>query len=121
MTTAYVDTLDRIDDGPMLLVGTRKGAWMLSADAERTSWQVSGPMFLGHIAQHVMLDPRDRTTLLLAMRTGHLGPTVFRSTDFGRTWQEATKPPAFAAGDPLERSLNAVFWLTPGHSSEPGV
>ena len=50
------------------------------------------------------------------MRTGHLGPTVFRSTDLGRSWQEATRPPAFATGDPLQRSLNAVFWLTPGHS-----
>jgi photosystem II stability/assembly factor-like uncharacterized protein len=121
MTTAYVDTLDRVDDGPMLLVGTRKGAWMLSADAARSSWKVSGPMFLGHIAQHMMLDPRDGKTLLLAMRTGHLGPTVFRSTDLGRSWNEATRPPAFATGDPLQRSLNAVFWLTPGHSGEPGV
>src|SRR6476661_2302225 len=121
MTTAYVDTLDRVDDGPMLLVGTRKGAWMLSADATRSAWKASGPLFLGHIVQHMMLDPRDGKTLLLAMRTGHLGPTVFRSTDLGRSWQEATRPPAFAAGDPLKRSLNAVFWLTPGHTSEPGV
>src|SRR5882672_1282382 len=120
MTTAYVDTLD-FDDGPVLLVGTRKGAWMLSADPARSSWKVSGPSFLGHVVQHMMLDPRDGKTLLLAMRTGHLGPTVFRSTDLGRSWKEATRPPAFATGDPLERSLNAVFWLTPGHSSEPGV
>jgi len=121
MTTAYVDALDRVDDGPVLLVGTRKGAWMLSADATRTSWQVSGPMFLGHIVQHMVLDPRDRTTILLAMRTGHLGPTVFRSTDLGRSWTEASRPPAFASGDRLKRSLNAVFWLSPGHATEPDV
>ena len=42
----------------------------------------------------VVLDPRDRRTMLMAARTGHLGPTVFRSTDFGKTWKEATKPPA---------------------------
>jgi hypothetical protein len=107
--------------GPVLLVGTRKGAWILSADADRSSWSVEGPMFLGHIVQHAVLDPRDRTRLLLAMRTGHLGPTVFRSDDLGATWTEASKPPAFAAGDPLERSLRAVFWLTPGHADEPGV
>ena len=121
MTTTFVDTLDGVGDGPMLLAGTRKGAWVLSGDETRTSWTVSGLMFLGHVVQHMMLDPRDRKTLLLAMRTGHLGPTVFRSTDFGRSWHEATRPPAFATGDPLGRSLNAVFWLTPGHSSEPGV
>ena len=78
-------------------------------------------MFLGHIVQHLALDPRDRTTLVLATRTGHLGPTVFRSTDLGQTWQEATRPPAFAGGDPLGRSLNAVFWLSAGHASEPGA
>jgi photosystem II stability/assembly factor-like uncharacterized protein len=123
VTTTYVTEAESAVgpvDGPVLLVGTRKGAWILSADAARAAWTVRGPMFLGHVAQHVVLDPRDRTTLLLATRTGHLGPTVFRSTDLGRTWQEARTPPAFAAGDPLGRSLNAVFWLTPGHADEPG-
>ena len=79
MTTAYVDAVDKVVAGPVLLVGTRKGAWIVAGDAGRSSWTVAGPMFLGHIAQHMVLDPRDRTTLLLAMRTGHLGPTVFRS------------------------------------------
>jgi hypothetical protein len=120
MTTAYVDAVDKVATGPVLLVGTRKGAWIVSGDTGRGSWTVAGPMFLGHIAQHMVLDPRDRTTLLLAMRTGHLGPTVFRSTDMGASWKEASKPPAFASGDRLQRTLNAVFWLTPGHASEPG-
>ena len=43
-----------------------------------------------------MLDPRDGRTLLAAAKTGHLGPTVFRSTNLGRTWKEAEQPPAFA-------------------------
>jgi hypothetical protein len=108
-------------DTPSLLVGTRKGAWMFSADASRTAWGAEGPTFLGHIAQHLVLDPRDRRTLLLAAATGHLGPTVFRSEDLGRTWKEATMPPAFPAGDRLERAVRRVFWLSPGHGSEPGV
>src|SRR5215207_2940244 len=102
--------------GPSLLVGTRKGIWILSSDDGRTKWTADGPHFLGHIAQHVVLDPRDGKTLLAAMRTGHLGPTVLRSTDMGRNWTEVKRPPAFAAGDPLGRSLNAVFWLSPGHA-----
>ena len=57
----------------------------------------------------------------MASRTGHLGPTVFRSTDLGGTWTEATRPPAFVEGDALERSVHSVFWLTPGHADEPGV
>ncbi len=57
----------------------------------------------------------------MAARTGHLGPTLFGSTDLGTTWHEATSPPAFAAGDPLERSVKAVFYLSPGHADEPGA
>ena len=117
----YVDMSAPIGDGPVLLIGTRKGLWRISAtDAGRESWNVAGPSFLGHIAHHAVLDPRDRRTLLVAAKTGHLGPTVFRSTDMGRSWKEASRPPAFASPDPLERSVRAVFWLTPGHADEPG-
>jgi photosystem II stability/assembly factor-like uncharacterized protein len=107
--------------GTALLIGTRKGVWMYRADASRQHWTPEGPMFLGHIAQHVVLDPRDRRTLLLAASTGHLGPTVFRSEDLGATWKEATSPPSFVPGDRLGRSVRRVFWLTPGHPDEPGV
>ena len=118
----YADIDAPVGDGPVLLVGTRKGFWRVSADAGRTNWTVAGPSFLGHIAHHAVLDPRDRRTMLLAAKTGHLGPTVFRSTDLGRTWSEASKPPAFTSPDPLGlgRAVRAVFWLSPGHASEPG-
>jgi photosystem II stability/assembly factor-like uncharacterized protein len=110
-----------MNSGPVLLIGTRKGAWIINSDAGRTAWQLSDPMFLGHIIQHLVLDPRDGRTLLAGMRTGHLGPTVFRSTDLGRSWSEASKPPAFPSGDRHERALRAVFWLAPGHPDEAGV
>jgi hypothetical protein len=108
-------------EGPVLLVGTRKGAWILSADAERRCWSATEPEFLGHIVQHLVLDPRDRTTLLMAVKTGHLGPTVMRSSDLGHTWTEASRPPAFRPGDTHGRSVRTVFWLSPGHASEPGT
>jgi photosystem II stability/assembly factor-like uncharacterized protein len=108
-------------DGPVLVVGTRKGLWLLAADRERRSWSMCGPMFLGHIVNHAMVDPRDGRTLLVACSTGHLGPTVMRSEDLGATWKEAVQPPAFAAGDRLGRGLRSVFWLTPGHADQPGV
>jgi photosystem II stability/assembly factor-like uncharacterized protein len=80
-------------------------------------------LFLGHIVHHMLLDPRDRRTLLLAARTGHLGPTVFRSTDMGKHWKEARRPPAFAKAPAGEkgRVVDHTFWLTPGHAGEPGV
>ena len=114
-------TVAPVTDPTALFLGTRKGAWILTADAERRSWSVDGPHFLGHIVQHAVLDPRDGRTLLLAAGTGHLGPTLFRTTDFGATWSEASRPPAFHTGERLARSLRKVFWLSPGHADEPGV
>jgi len=110
-------------DGLTLLVGTKKGVFFLQGDGEREAFVLNGPAFLGHIVQHAIVDPRDRRTLLIALRTGHLGPTVFRSTDFGRSWQEASKPPAFAKpkDDRKSNVVEIVFWLTPGHVDEPGV
>jgi hypothetical protein len=107
----------------VVLIATRKGAWLYHADAARRTWRADGPHFLGHIVNHLVLDPRDGRTLLAAAKTGHLGPTVFRSTDLGRTWKEATRPPAFAkapTGEP-GRTVDHTFWLTPGHTNEPSV
>lgn len=102
-----------------LLVATRKGLWTLASDSARRAFKLAGPHFLGHVVHHALRDPRDGKTLLVAARTGHLGPTVFRSTDRGKTWKEATKPPAFARSE--GRVVDHTFWLTPGHASQPGV
>jgi hypothetical protein len=106
----------------VILVATRKGAWLYHGDARRKAWVADGPHFLGHTVSHVQCDPRDGHTLLAAAKTGHLGPTIFRSTNLGRTWKEAQQPPAFAnatSGLP-GRSVDHTFWLTPGHASVPG-
>ncbi len=110
----------------VVLVATRKGAWLYHGDAQRDTWRVDGPHFLGHIISHLVLDPRDQRTLLAAAKTGHLGPTIFRSTDLGRSWREARQPPAFApvATDDQGlpgRSVDHSFWLTPGNASEAHV
>ena len=112
----------------VLLVATRKGAWLFHSDRKRKTWTANGPHFLGHIVSHLQLDPRDGRTLLAAAKTGHLGPTVFRSTNLGRTWKEAQRPPAFdqptaSAGLRIgvslpARSVDHTFWLAPGHASE---
>jgi photosystem II stability/assembly factor-like uncharacterized protein len=102
----------------LLLVGTRKGAFLYHGDASRKKWKVDGPHLLGQIVFHLLQDPRDGRTLLMAAKTGHLGPTVFRSTDLGKTWKEAAHPPQFPKGG--SESVKNVFWLTPGHASRPG-
>lgn len=104
-----------------LLVGTRKGAFFLSG-SNGSDWKVSGPHFLGAAVNHLVLDPRDRKTMLMAAHPGHLGPTIYRSADFGQTWKEASAPPAFPkTEDGQGESVRFTFWLAPGHESEPGV
>jgi hypothetical protein len=105
----------------LLLIGTRKGLFILASDAARRAWTIEGPHFLGEAVNHAVVDPRDGRTVLAAVKAGHLGPTVFRSGDLGRTWNEAQTPPAFAkSADPAPgTSVSHVFWLTPAHASQP--
>ena len=110
-------------DPVTLLVGTRKGAFIYRGDTARKKWRLEGPHYLGNIVNHLVADPRDGRTLLMAAKTGHLGPTVFRSQDGGRKWTEAKKPPVFrkAAEGEEARAVESVFWLSRAHASEPGV
>ncbi len=113
-----------ISKGPIsVLIGTRKGAYILRGDKSRRTWKLSNVMFLGQIIHHLVVDPRDSKTILAAARTGHLGPTIYRSTDFGKTWKESERPPAFPKVPEGQTGLvlNHVFWLTPGHASQPRV
>ena len=113
----------RTSDRAWLLVGSKKGAFIYRGDRTRSRWDAAGPIFLGNEVNHLVLDPRDGRTLLMAARTGHLGPTVFRSTDGGRTWKEARRPPAFpkASETTAGPAVDRTFWLTPGHPSQPGL
>ena len=112
-----------LQSGTTIIIATRKGIFFVQPDAQRTNWELAEPIFLGHIVNHAVLDPRDSTTMLATARTGHLGPTIFRSADSGQTWTEATRPPAFAKAAPGEngRVVSHTFWLTPGHPDEPGL
>jgi photosystem II stability/assembly factor-like uncharacterized protein len=106
----------------VLLVSTRKGAFIYSGAAGRGLRLQSGPHFLGSAVHHAVLDPRDGRTLLLTAKPGHLGHTVYRSEDLGANWEEAARPPAFAQREgPDARTVDHVFWLSPGHADEAGV
>ena len=112
-----------MENAVQLLIGTRKGAWIYRSDGARRDWSVTGPIFLGQIINHFVRDPRAGGTMLMAAKTGHLGPTIFRSTDADATWTEAKQPPAFAkSDDPANaRAVDYTFWLEPGGADEPGV
>ena len=80
----------------LLLVGTRKGAFVYHGDASRRKWNVDGPHFLGQTVFHLIQDPRDGRTLLMAAKTGHLGPTVSAR----QTWEESGRRRAVRPNSP---------------------
>jgi hypothetical protein len=69
-----------------VLVGTRKGAFVLSADGKRESWEVSGPHFPGWEIYHLTGSPADPDRLYASQSGGWFGQVVQRSDDGGRTW-----------------------------------
>ncbi len=73
--------------GVRVLVGTRKGAFVLSADGARRNWQVSGPHFAGWEIYHVAGSPADPNRLYAAQSSGWFGQVIQRSDDGGASWE----------------------------------
>jgi len=72
-----------------VLVGTRKGAFILRADARRDRWDVDGPFFGGWEIYHVKGSPADPGRIYASQTSGWFGQVVQRSDDGGKTWQTA--------------------------------
>ena len=70
-----------------VLVGTRKGAFILTADAKRERWDVSGPHFAGWELYHVKGSPHDPNRLYASQSSGWFGQLIQRSNDGGKTWE----------------------------------
>ncbi|HEX7994585.1 MAG TPA: sialidase family protein [Streptosporangiaceae bacterium] len=73
--------------GVRVLVGTRKGAFVLTSDGTRKNWDVSGPHFAGWEIYHAKGSPADPDRLYLSQSTGWFGQQIQRSDDGGKTWQ----------------------------------
>ncbi|MCW2526993.1 MAG: hypothetical protein JWM76_1853 [Pseudonocardiales bacterium] len=72
--------------GVRVLVGTRKGAFILTSDEYRETWKVDGPHFPGWEVYHVTGSPADPDRLYAAPSTGWFGQLIQRSDDGGLTW-----------------------------------
>ena len=73
--------------GVRVLVGTRKGAFILTADERREQWDVSGPLFAGWEIYHLKGSPVDPDRLYASQSSGWFGQMIQRSDDGGRTWE----------------------------------
>ena len=108
--------------GLAVLVGTRKGLFVLEADAKRRDWKLSGPQLTGFSVYHAIRDPRDGT--LYAATNFFGGGTVHRSSDNGETWERSDE---LGLPEDGELKLNATWHVEPGGDGElwlggdPGV
>ena len=73
--------------GVRVLVGTRKGAFILTAGEDRSSWDISGPLFAGWEIYHVNGSPADPDRLYASQSNGWFGQIIQRSDDGGTTWE----------------------------------
>ena len=73
--------------GVRLLVGTRKGAFILTSDAKRQTWEVSGPHFGGWEVYHVKGSPVDPNRIYASQSSSWFGQVIQRSDDGGKTWE----------------------------------
>jgi hypothetical protein len=86
-----------------VLVGTRKGAFILTSDGKREKWDVSGPHFAGWEMYHVKGSPADPNRLYASQTSGWFGQIIQRSSDGGKTWEtpggeKTPKPGEMPAG-----------------------
>src|ERR1051325_1629661 len=70
-----------------LLVGTRKGAFVLTSDGTRAQWDVSGPHFGGWELYHLKGSPADPDRLYASQSSSWFGQVIQRSSDGGKTWE----------------------------------
>jgi photosystem II stability/assembly factor-like uncharacterized protein len=77
--------------GVRVLVGTRKGAFILSSDGTRKDWKVNGPIFGGWEIYHVKGSPVNPQRIYASQSTGWFGQLIQRSDDGGTTWEPVGK------------------------------
>jgi photosystem II stability/assembly factor-like uncharacterized protein len=139
-TKAKAKTQTRKDKRRVLvMVGTRKGAFIFSSDSKRKEWKVSGPHFKAWNVFHMTQDARDGRLHAAAMHFVY-GATTHYSDDLGKTWTQAKESPIFTqpstSGRPpgsIEEAMDmeaaaskpekvlAVWHIEPGRPEEPNV
>jgi hypothetical protein len=93
-----------------VLVGTKKGAFILTSDGKRQKWDVNGPLFPGWEIFHMKGSLADPKRIFVSQTSGWFGQIIQRSDDGGKTWS--------MPGTPSEDQLNKVFGMPAGESNK---
>jgi photosystem II stability/assembly factor-like uncharacterized protein len=105
-----------------VLVGTRKGAFVMTADGRRDTWHITGPHFGGWEIFHVKGSPVDSNRLYASQHTSWFGQIIQRSNDGGQTWEPAGNEFAYEGtpgthlwydGTPHPWELKRIWHLEP--------
>jgi photosystem II stability/assembly factor-like uncharacterized protein len=103
--------------GVRVLVGTRKGAFILTSDGKRERWDVSEPHFAGWEIYHLKGSPKDPNRLYASQSSSWFGQIIQRSDDGGKTWHQPGTPPGEPTtapdGTPKGESNKFVYDTSP--------
>ncbi|HYY68383.1 MAG TPA: exo-alpha-sialidase, partial [Terriglobales bacterium] len=96
-----------------VLVGTRKGAFVLTSDGKRQKWDVSGPHFAGWEIYHLKGSPADPNRIYASQSSGWFGQVIQRSSDGGKTWETPGGGPTMTPQGPKGESNKFVYDTSP--------
>jgi photosystem II stability/assembly factor-like uncharacterized protein len=102
-----------------VLVGTRKGAFILTSDGKRQNWDVSGPHFAGWEIYHLKGSPADPNRLYASQTSGWFGQVLQRSSDGGKTWETPGGGVAVAPGGMPSGESNKFVYDTSPETGKP--
>jgi hypothetical protein len=104
-----------------VLVGTRKGAFVLTSDGKREHWDITGPHFAGWEIYHVKGSSADPDRLYASQTSGWFGQVIQRSDDGGKTWHQPGTPPgeATAQTGPPKSESNKFAYDTSAENGKP--
>ncbi|MCY4475925.1 MAG: exo-alpha-sialidase [Chloroflexi bacterium] len=103
----------------LVLVGTRKGAFVFSAGPSRDNWEMTGPYWPGSDVFHAVYDARGDGRLWVVRNDPVFGSEIHRSDDLGVTWENARQGPQVTSTE--EVKLNSLWHVTLGADDEPDV
>ena len=113
-----------------VLVGTKKGAFILSSDGTRKSWQIEGPLFAGWEIYHMKGSPADPDRLYASQSSSWFGQVMHRSSDAGKSWETVGNqfeydgnigPHKWYDGSPHPYEFKRVWHLEPSLSDPDTV
>ena len=105
-----------------VLVGTRKGAFVLTSDGKRERWKVDGPHFAGWEIYHIKGSPVDPNRIYASQTSGWFGQIIQRSDDGGKTWFQPGTPvgePATTADGMPKGESNKFVYDTSAETGKP--